>query len=379
MRPKLRRLQRRRAGRSSPAAAMWLLDSLYRVARPALFALNAEDAHWLVLKLSEWFSLAPQALPLLGGMLLPPLAQPVEAFGLGFRNRIGLAAGLDKNAIALHAWAALGFGHVAVGTVTPRPQDANPGPRLFRLREDKALINRLGFPNGGAVEVAKRLRPERRPSGLIVGGNIGKGRETPLEAASDDYRTAAETLGPVVDYLTINVSSPNTANLRQLQAPGQLADIVKEVRRVSGRPVLVKLSPDLADDALPEIVAAARQAGAVGLIAANTTTSRLALRYPSRDAYQAGGLSGAPIGAQVLRMTERLAQLAGNDLTIISVGGIFTPADVQDRLNAGATLVQICTSLVYEGPGLVARLLAAQPRALDRSATATAAPASPRT
>jgi dihydroorotate dehydrogenase len=352
---------------------------LYALARPALFCLEPELAHAAVLRLLAPFSRNPQLVSVIGRALAPESLQPVEAFGLRFRNRIGLAPGLDKDGKALHAWAALGFGHVEVGTVTPRPQDGNPGPRLFRLREDKGLINRLGFPNDGAVELAKRLRPDRRPRGLIVGGNIGKGRDTPLEGASDDYRQAAQALRPVVDYLTINVSSPNTANLRQLQAPEQLASIVHEVRAVSGRPVLVKLSPDLDDEALPEIVAAAREAGAVGLIAANTTTSRLALRYPSRDAYREGGLSGAPIGPQVLRMTERLAQLAGDDLTIISVGGIFTPADVQERLNAGATLVQICTSLVYEGPGLVARLLAAQPRAFDRSTTATPATASRRT
>jgi dihydroorotate dehydrogenase len=283
------------------------------------------------------------------------VSQPVHAFGLRFANPIGVAAGLDKNALALNGWAALGFGYVEIGTVTPRPQPGNPPPRVFRLPADRALINRLGFPNDGAARVAERLRA--RPPGLVVGGNIGKGRDTPLEAALEDYLAAAAVLAPVVDYLTINVSSPNTPGLRLLQTPEHLAASVRAVSAQAGRPVLVKLSPDLADESLPDLVAAVREAGAAGLIAANTTTSRTMLRYPSPLAVEAGGLSGAPLACQALKLTARLADLAGPDLTIISAGGIFSAADVQARLTAGARLIQVYTSLVYEGPALVSRLL----------------------
>lgn len=340
-----------------PGPLVPLLDCLYALARPALFRLDPERAHRVVLASLAATTRDPRLVRRVRGLLLSGPVQPVDAFGVRFPNRIGLAAGLDKNALTLNGWAALGFGHVEIGTVTPRAQPGNPPPRLFRLPADRALINRLGFPNDGAEAVARRLR--RRPPQLVVGGNIGKGRDTPLEHAADDYRQAAALLGPVTDYLTVNVSSPNTPGLRQLQTPEQLTSILAEVRRVGGRPVLVKLAPDLDAAALPELVSAAREAGAVGLIAANTTTSRLALRYPSPIAHEPGGLSGAPIASQVQCLTARLADLAGDHLTIISVGGISTPQDVRDRLSAGAQLVQVYTALVYAGPGLVARLVRA--------------------
>ena len=329
------------------------LDVAYALLRPALFRLEPERAHALALACLAAATRDPRLLRVIRRRLL--VEQPVEAFGLRFANPIGLAAGLDKNALALTGWAALGFSHVEVGTVTPRAQPGNPRPRVFRLPHDRALINRMGFPNDGAAAVAERLT--MRPAGLVVGGNIGKGRETPLEAALDDYLAAAQLLGPLVDYLAINVSSPNTPGLRLLQTPEHLATSVTELRRLAGRPVLVKLAPDLHDDALPELVSAVRQAGAAGLIAANTTTSRVNLRYPSPLAVEAGGLSGVPLACQALALTARLADLAGPDLTVISVGGIFSAADVQARLAAGARLVQVYTSLVYQGPGLVPRLL----------------------
>jgi dihydroorotate dehydrogenase len=333
-----------------------LLDAGYALVRPALLRLDPERAHALALAALAAATRNPRLATVFRRWLIGDGGQPVEAFGLRFPNRIGLAAGLDKNALALNGWAALGFGHVEVGTVTPLAQPGNPRPRVFRLPADQALINRMGFPNDGAARVAERLRS--RPPGLIVGGNIGKGRATPLEAAADDYRRAASTLAPVVDYLTINLSSPNTPGLRQLQAPEHLAGIVTELRRCTHRPVLVKLAPDLDWEALPEVVAAAREAGAAGLIAANTTLSRTELRHPSPLAVQDGGLSGTPLRCPVLRLTARLAELAP-DLGVVSVGGIGTPADVQARLVAGAALVQVYTSLIYGGPGLAARLVAA--------------------
>jgi dihydroorotate dehydrogenase len=324
-----------------------VLDLAYRAALPLLFRLDAEDAHQLVLSLLR-----------VAGPYLPrgrAAGRPVDAFGLRFPNPIGLAAGLDKNALALAAWRWLGFGHVEVGTVTPRPQAGNPRPRVFRLPADCALINRMGFPNDGAAAVAGRLA--RRPAGLIVGGNVGKGRETPLERAADDYAAAALALEPRVDYLAVNVSSPNTAGLRLLQAPAHAAEIVARVRALTAKPILLKLAPDLDLAALPEIVAAARGAGASGLIATNTTSARDGLAAAATiAAEQSGGLSGRPLRARALRFTERLAEVAGPDLPVISAGGIATPDDVRDRLAAGARLVQLYTALIYEGPGLPGRL-----------------------
>ena len=331
-----------------------LLDAAYALARPALFRLDPERAHALALACLAAAMRDTRVALALRRVLV--VEKPVEAFGLRFANRVGLAAGLDKNGLALNGWAALGFSHVEVGTVTPRAQPGNPRPRVFRLPADQALINRMGFPNDGAAAVAARL--SLRPPGLVVGGNIGKGRDTPLEEALEDYLAAATTLGPVVDYLTINVSSPNTPGLRLLQTPEHLATSVRELRRATQRPILVKLAPDLDLDVLPELVAAVREAGAAGLIATNTTTSRLGLRYPSPLAIEPGGLSGPPVACQAEAMTARLATLAGPDLVVVSAGGISTPADVQARLAAGATLVQVYTSLIYQGPGLVPRLLA---------------------
>ena len=333
-----------------------LLDGAYAVARRGLFQLDPERAHALALACLAAVTRDPRVAHGVRQLLL--VEKPVEAFGLRFANPIGLAAGLDKNALALSGWAALGFSHVEVGTVTPRAQPGNPRPRVFRLPADQALINRMGFPNDGAAAVASRLRV--RPRGLVVGGNIGKGRDTPLEAALEDYLAAASMLGPLVDYLTINVSSPNTPGLRLLQTPEHLAISVRELRRATQRPILVKLAPELDFDVLPELVEAVREAGAAGLIATNTTTSRLGLRYPSPLAIEPGGLSGPPLGCQAQALTARLAELAAPDLVVISAGGISTPADLQARLAAGARLVQVYTSLIYQGPGLVARLLARQ-------------------
>src|SRR5262245_13948052 len=349
-------------GRSILVPVDRALDVGYALARRALFRLDAEEAHHLVLTLLRLVGAAGPSLRLrrLIGADDPGLA--VEAFGLRFPSAIGLAAGMDKNAVALPAWAGLGFGHVEVGTVTPCRQPGNPRPRLFRLPAERALINRMGFPNEGAARVARRLAERDRALPLVIGGNVGKGRDTPLERAADDYAAAAAAIGRHVDYLAVNVSSPNTPGLRQLQAPAQAAEIVARVRAVASRPVLLKLAPDLELDALPEIVAAARGAGASGLIATNTTSARDGLRGVDGVAREAGGLSGAPLRARALRLTERLADLGGADLPSISVGGAASPADVRDGLAAGARLIQLYTALVYEGPGLVARLVRGLPR-----------------
>jgi dihydroorotate dehydrogenase len=326
------------------------------VARPVLFRLDPEDAHALMLALLRAASRAPAALLLLRALVGaddPGLA--VEAFGLRFPNPIGLAAGLDKNALALPAWAGLGFGHVEVGTVTPEPQPGNPRPRIFRLPGQRALINRMGFPNEGAEAVSRRLGARPRLP-IVVGGNVGKGIATPLERAVDDYERAARAVAPHVDYLAVNVSSPNTPGLRRLQAPEQASAILRRVRAVAPIPVLLKLAPDLDDAELPEIVAAAREAGASGLIATNTTSGRPGLGGVALAA-EAGGLSGAPLRDRSSELTARLVELSGPTLPLISVGGIGSAEDVRARLAAGARLVQVYTGLIYQGPGLVAEAL----------------------
>jgi dihydroorotate dehydrogenase len=340
-----------------PRAAL-TLDAAYALARPALFRMDAERAHELVLGLLSTASAAPPGPKVMRRLLgADDPRHAVEAFGLRFPNPIGLAAGLDKNALALPAWAALGFGHVEIGTVTPAAQSGNPRPRVFRLPSDRALVNRMGFPNDGADMVAQRLacRPHDLP--IIVGGNVGKGYATPISHAVEDYRRAAQVVFPHVDYVAVNVSSPNTPGLRQLQAPEEVSRILEALRPLGRKPVLLKLAPDLEPGALSEIVAAAREAGAAGFIATNTTTERAGLVHPSAVAREPGGLSGAPLRAKAVAFTVRLAELAGPDLPIIGVGGIFTAADVRERLAAGARLVQVYTALVYEGPGLVAKLL----------------------
>lgn len=341
-------------------AALAAMDLAYALARPALFRVEAERAHELILTVLALGARSPAALRVIHRLLgMDDPRHALEVFGLRFRNPIGVAAGLDKNARAVPVWGALGFGHVEIGTVTPRPQGGAPTPRVFRLREDRALINRMGFPNEGALAIAARLARRPRSPRILVGGNVGKGADTPLERAGDDYELAARLLLPHVDYLAINVSSPNTPGLRQLQAPEQIAEILNRVRPLGARPVLLKLAPDLDPAVLPELVAAAREAGASGFIATNTTLSRDGVRHPL--AHEAGGLSGVPLRTRATAFIARLAALAGHDLPVIGVGGISTAADLRAHVGSGARLVQVYTSLVYEGPTIAARLLQGLP------------------
>ncbi len=297
--------------------------------------------------------------------------------GLSFPNPLGLAAGFDKNAVGIDALAALGFGFVEVGTVTALAQPGNPRPRLFRLPEDRAIVNRMGFNNEGAEAVARRLerrarsldrrerrvagrigqRPQRRP---VLGINIGKSKVVPDDderAVLDDYAFSARHLAPYADYLVVNVSSPNTPGLRSLQAVDRLAPLVDEVRRVADDaanrpiPLCVKIAPDLADEDVVAVAELARDRGLDGLIATNTTISRAGLRTPAADveALGAGGLSG-PVLRQRSVEVLRLLRSRDRDLTIISVGGVSSAHDVDERLKAGATLVQAYTGFVYGGP-----------------------------
>ena len=337
----------------------------YAAARPLLFRFDSERIHRLTvdaLRVGGENRLGRAVLGLAGGA--PRRTGPwVELMGLRFRNRVGLGAGWDKDGVALRGWAALGLGFAEVGTVTPEPQPGNPRPRLFRLAADEALVNRMGFNNAGAASLARRVMLARRhlPPNFVVGVNVGRGRETPPQRAVDDYLSAARLVAPVADYLVVNVSSPNTPGLRNLQRPGPLVELVGAVLdagRASGspRPLLVKLSPDLADAELEAIVPALVGAGVAGLVVANTTTRRAGLR--SAEAREEGGLSGAPLRDRMLELVRRARGLAGAGTVIIASGGISSAEDVQAACDAGADLVQLWTGLVYRGPGLVGESVA---------------------
>jgi dihydroorotate dehydrogenase len=278
--------------------------------------------------------------------------RPIQALGLTFPNRLGLAAGFDKNAVGIDALAALGFGHVEIGTVTGEPQPGNPKPRLFRLPEDHAVINRMGFNNDGAEVVARRLAA-RKPTSTVLGVNIGKTKLVAEEDAIGDYEKSTRLLAPHADYLVVNVSSPNTPGLRNLQAVEKLEPLLTAVRAEADRvteqrvPLLVKIAPDLSDDDVLAVADLATAIGLDGIIATNTTIARDGLRSAKAD--EIGGLSGAPLRERSLEVLRLLAKQAP-DLTLIGVGGITTVADAQARLDAGAALVQGYTAFIYEGP-----------------------------
>jgi len=287
-----------------------------------------------------------------------PHSEPVVVSGLAFPNPVGLAAGLDKDAEAVAALGALGFGFVEVGTLTPKPQPGNPQPRLFRLPKDRGLINRMGFNNHGVVAAAQRLK--NRPAGLVVGGNIGKNKDTPNEQAAQDYVVSLRALHPVVDFFTVNISSPNTPGLRALQSLEPLRELLREVLEERDvhqprRPVWVKLAPDLTNEELVETAQLIVSAGADGIIATNTTLSRSGLvTDPLKvERMGAGGLSGAPVRQRSTEVIRVLRGAVGPDFPLIAVGGVLSGQDAREKKEAGATLVQVYTGLIYEGPQLV--------------------------
>jgi dihydroorotate dehydrogenase len=294
----------------------------------------------------------------------PSSALALSALGHRFASPVGLAAGFDKNAVAIRGFFALGFDHVEVGTVTALAQQGNPTPRLFRLPDDEALVNRMGFNNDGAEVVATRLAALRHWGGAlpIIGVNIGKSRVTPLDEATADYVKSATLLAPHADYLVVNVSSPNTPGLRGLQEKDTLKPLLSAVAGVAGdTPVLVKISPDLDDGAIAEVAALVMELDLAGIVATNTTTTRegLITSTPTVDAAGEGGLSGRPLAARSLNVLSLLRQTLPREKCVISVGGIFTGSDVAERLEAGATLVQAYTGFVYRGP-FFAHLLTAE-------------------
>jgi dihydroorotate dehydrogenase subfamily 2 len=290
-------------------------------------------------------------------------SRPVQAFGLTFTNPIGLAAGYDKDALGWRGLAALGFGHIEVGTVTPQPQPGNPRPRLFRLVDERAVINRMGFPGLGAEFVARQLSGPR-PPGLVLGVNLGKNQDTPLEDAARDYLSLLQTFAPLADYLAINISSPNTPGLRRLQAHDALQELLSALavqRRTESQrlgravPLLVKLAPDLSDTELDDALDAILNTGMDGVIATNTTLGRDGLY--SALAGETGGLSGAPLRQLSTEMVRKIATRTQGKLPVIGVGGIASAQDAREKLEAGACLVQLYTGLIYEGPALVMRIL----------------------
>ena len=329
---------------------------IYRTLFRMVFArMDPENAHELVMSLLVWgqrFGLTP----LLRVFTRPPRSARVRALGMDFESPFGLAAGFDKNALAYRILWGLGFGHIEVGTVTAHPQVGNSRPRLFRLQTDRALINRMGFNNDGAVVLAPRLRRRRGP---IVGVNIGKSRAVDVDDARGDYLASTRLLAPVADYLVVNVSSPNTPGLRGLQEIDKLEPLLRDVKAEAGKtPVLVKIAPDLTDRAIDSVADLVLLVGLDGIIATNTTLSREGLSTSAAEVESMGdgGLSGPPLAERSAHIVRRLRDRVGADLCIISVGGVTTAKDVADRLSAGATLVQGYTAFLYEGPFWAARL-----------------------
>ncbi|NNC22828.1 quinone-dependent dihydroorotate dehydrogenase [Salinisphaera sp. USBA-960] len=332
---------------------------MYALSRAALFKLDPERAHELTLSA---IARSPAINHRLFGARVP--SAPVEVMGLSLANPVGVAAGLDKDAVAVDGLAGFGFGFVEVGTVTPKPQAGNPRPRVFRLTGERALINRLGFNNNGVGALVERLG--QRQTSRPVGVNLGKNRDTPADAAIDDYRAGLAAVYPQADYVTVNISSPNTPGLRDLQAGAQmealLTAVVAERDRLASlharrMPLAVKIAPDLDRASIDVIASVVRRAGVDGVIATNTTVSRqgVSLRWQA----ETGGLSGAPLRTQSNAVIAALARQLGDTLPIIGVGGVQSARDVADKFAAGASAVQLYTGLIYRGPGLVRECAAA--------------------
>ncbi|MBP6392575.1 MAG: quinone-dependent dihydroorotate dehydrogenase [Flavobacteriales bacterium] len=337
---------------------------MYGLLRPLLFLLSPERAHAVTFALLEAVRGIPGMLRLVGTRPVNKGAA-VEVMGLQFPSPVGLAAGMDKDAKHVEAMAAIGFGFVEIGTLTPVAQPGNERPRLFRLPADRALINRMGFNNGGVHAAVERL--ERRKPGIIVGGNIGKNKATPNEQAIEDYVKCFEALHPVVDYFVVNVSSPNTPGLRALQDKGPLLVILVRLVAIDRqlttanhqpKPILLKIAPDLTNEQLDDIVSVVKESGIQGVVATNTTISRDGLVTPKEDvaAMGAGGVSGSPVRGRSTEVVRYLRDRLPKPFVIIGVGGIDSADAAMEKIHAGADLVQVYTGLIYEGPALVSRI-----------------------
>ena len=339
-----------------------ILQMYKTLIRPILFRFQPETIHNLTFaffKIAKYLPGIPFLLKKNFQINHEKLKRTV--FGIEFPNPVGLAAGLDKNAEAFDMLGYMGFGFVEIGTLTPKAQPGNPKPRIFRLPNDKALINRMGFNNQGVEAAVENLK--KRKSKIIIGGNIGKNKITPNENAISDYEKAFESLFPYVDYFVVNVSSPNTPNLRDLQEKEPLTNLLKHLQllnnqRVKQKPVLLKIAPDLSFEQLDDIVEIVKETKIAGLIATNTTIAREGLSYPEIEIEKigAGGLSGAPLKNRSTEILRYLVKKSENAFPIISVGGIMSAEDALEKLEAGAALVQLYTGFIYEGPELVKKI-----------------------
>ncbi len=337
---------------------------MYRLVKPIFFKFDPENVHSFVVKRLKWFNdFFPLGKTILRSSFdFSAKGLEREVFGLKFKNPVGLAAGFDKNGEYVEALSNLGFGFIEVGTVTPLPQPGNDKPRMFRLQDDSAIINRMGFNNKGVDVMAERLRllKEKHP-GIIVGGNIGKNKNTPNEQATCDYVKCFDRLFDVVDYFVVNVSSPNTPGLRALQEKEPLMDLLNTLQKRNSkegisRPILLKIAPDLTNEQLDDIIEIVKETQIAGVISTNTTIDRDGLYAGENLKSQTGGLSGKPLTERSTEVIKYLADKSDRAFPIIGVGGIHSPEDAKAKLEAGASLVQLYTGFIYEGPGLIKRI-----------------------
>ena len=339
---------------------------MYPLLRNILFWFDAEDVHYFSMNMLRFFCRFSFTKNYLKKKFTPKENFSKEVFGITFSNPVGLAAGFDKNAKYLYELETLGFGFVEIGTVTPMPQSGNPKPRLFRLPKDKALINRMGFNNEGAKAAAERVKSfrDKNKSALIIGGNIGKNKITANEDAWKDYEICFNELHDAVDYFVVNVSSPNTPGLRDLQQKNSLKKILTNLQQINQgktiqKPLLLKISPDLNQHDLDDIVDLAMEIKLDGLVAANTTVSRNNLIISEKEISEmgAGGLSGRPLRQEATRITNYIHERTKGTIPIISSGGIFNANDAQEKFENGADLIQVWTGFIYEGPAIVKKIL----------------------
>ena len=329
--------------------------SMYKnLLRPVLFSIDPEKVHHLTFSMLRKASEMPAVASILRKKFaVENILLEREVFGLKFKNPVGLAAGFDKDAKLYQELSNLGFGFIEIGTLTPKPQPGNEKKRLFRLKEDQAIINRMGFNNGGVAAAVERLKKNKN---VLIGGNIGKNKATPNERAVDDYMICFEALFDYVDYFVVNVSSPNTPNLRELQDKEPLTKLLQTLQdtnkaKPSPKPILLKIAPDLTDLQLLDIIQIVKETGIAGVIATNTTISREGL--VSEEKNETGGLSGKPLARRSTEVIRFLASKSGNSFPIIGVGGIMSAKDALEKLEAGASLVQLYTGFIYEGPQLI--------------------------
>ncbi len=337
---------------------------MYKIlVRPLLFLLDAEKAHYFTFSLIRFLSKIGFSSIFRSLYVVSDKRLEREVFGLKFKNPVGLAAGFDKDARLFNEFSDFGFGFVEIGTLTPKPQDGNPKPRLFRLKSDQAIINRMGFNNSGVFDAVERLKKDHR---VLVGGNIGKNKVTPNDEAVKDYLICLDALFDYVDYFAVNVSSPNTPGLRELQDKEPLTALLKELKKVNTKlavknevkekPILLKIAPDLTDDQLLDIITIVKDTNIDGVIATNTTIERKDLNSDLIFTEEKGGLSGKPVGNRSTEVIRFLAEKSGKAFPIIGVGGIHSEKDALEKLEAGADLVQLYTGFIYEGPSLVKRI-----------------------